>query len=181
MVADRSSRTTGCVACAGAACPVPGEAVGENTPARHADIAPAAATTTRPRATQRRRPRDPRAPAAAKTSACCAASRPGETVSLICPSPSVLFPAVNGLWRQPGAPGADHRKLADPPDPVDDGLSHTVVRTRAAAAMTTAAATLLANRNTAERAGHQVRAFAADGHDLRRTPVIPVVSGYLGE
>ncbi len=66
--------------------PPPTEPTGEpeNTPARHADTIPAAATTTRPAATQppRRRPRDPLASPAAWASACHPASRPRETVSL---------------------------------------------------------------------------------------------------
>jgi hypothetical protein len=64
VVAARSCRVTGRVAGAGApCCPDPDEAAGENTPARHADTAPAATTTTMPRATQpRRRRRPPRGP-----------------------------------------------------------------------------------------------------------------------
>ena len=59
----------GWVVAAGAPCPpAPDEAAGDNTPARHADTAPAATTTTMPSATQRPRPREPLASAAARTS-----------------------------------------------------------------------------------------------------------------
>ena len=52
VVADRSCRVTAAVAGAGAPRPVPDEAAGENTPARHASTAPAASATTMPRVAQ---------------------------------------------------------------------------------------------------------------------------------
>src|SRR5512140_103473 len=78
-----SCRVTTAVAGGTAArCPAPDEAAGENAPTRHADTTPAATTATMPRAAQRRRPRDPLTSPAARTSACCPASRPRVTVLL---------------------------------------------------------------------------------------------------
>src|SRR5215472_16992890 len=78
---------------------------------------------------------------------------------------------------------------AELPEPADDGLPpHAATRTRPTAAMMAApvraaggrARRSLANGHPAERAGHRVMAFADDGRDPRRTPVVPVVAGYLG-
>src|SRR5262249_23253596 len=80
--------------------------------------------------------------------------------------------------------------FADPAEPADDGPPpHAATsRTRPAAAMMAApvraarggARGSLATGPPAERAGHRVIAFADDGRDPRRTPVIPIVAGNPG-
>src|SRR5712691_71107 len=82
VVADRSCLVTTAVADVGATRPVPAEADGENTPARHADTAPAASTTM-PRAAARRFTVSP----SPKEDGCPRAARAG----------------IHGLWLGPPA------------------------------------------------------------------------------